>query len=220
MEAESMPSVPKDTPAPVTANNAADSSHTYNKYGIDVKNLIQIMAFYGLATYLVIIISFNLPFLMKEYHFTSGNAGVMISLFFLAIMAPGLFLNKIIALFKNKTLYFSTISIALGFILILIAPTDWLIAPGCILIGLGYGVIQPYIYDKTSHAATPKKTTLALAFVMSMDYLAILLCPFIIDFAGSLLHIHTQQFAFIFNLVITLGVAIWAYAKRNTFLFK
>ena len=25
------------------------------------------MAFYGLATYLVIIISFNLPFLMEEY---------------------------------------------------------------------------------------------------------------------------------------------------------
>ena len=49
------------------------------------------MAFYGLCTYLVIIVSFNLPFLMEEYHFSSGNSGIMISLFFLAIMTPGLF---------------------------------------------------------------------------------------------------------------------------------
>lgn len=223
MEAEPIPNIPKVSTVPTsspTTKSVTDALHNFNKYGIDVKNLIQIMVFYGLATYLVIIVSFNLPFLMKEYHFTSGNSGIMISLFFLAIMTPGLFLNKIISLFKNKTLYFTLVSIGLGFILILIAPTEWLIAPGCILIGLGYGVIQPYVYDKTTRTATPKKTTLALAFVMAMDYLAILLCPFIIDLASSLLHIHTQQFAFIFNLIITVGAALWAYSKRNTFLFK
>lgn len=57
----------------------ADSS--FGKFGIQIPHLMQIMSFYGLATYLVIIISFNLPFLMKEYHFTSGNSGIMISLF-------------------------------------------------------------------------------------------------------------------------------------------
>lgn len=40
----------------------------FGKLGIQVKHLMQIMGFYGLATYLVIIVSFNLPFLMKEYH--------------------------------------------------------------------------------------------------------------------------------------------------------
>ena len=60
------------------------------------------MGFYGLATYLVIIVSFNLPFLMKEYHFTSGNSGIMISLFFLAIMAPGFILNQIVDLLGKR----------------------------------------------------------------------------------------------------------------------
>ena len=60
------------------------TDNSFGKFGIQIRHLMQIMAFYGLATYLVIIISFNLPFLMKEYHFTSGNSGIMISLFFLA----------------------------------------------------------------------------------------------------------------------------------------
>lgn len=190
------------------------------KGGINVKHLIQLMAFYGLATYLVIIISFNLPFLMKEYHFSSGNSGIMISLFFLAIMAPGFVLDKIVSTFKEKTKFYSLVSITIGMLLIVVAPTEWAIAPGCIFAGLGYGVIQPVIYDNTTHVAVPKKVTFALAFVMAMDYFAILLCPFIINAAQSISHVHTQQFAFLFNMVIAIGGAVWAYTQRNTFLFK
>ena len=192
-----------------------------SKYGVNIKHLLQVMMFYGLSTYLALIVTFNLPFLMEEYHFSSGDSGVMISLFFLAIMAPGLFLNRIVGLFREKTKFYSLRCIAVGLALIWISPKEWVIAPGCILVGLGYGVIQPVIYDKTTHTAVPKKATLALAFVMMMTYLAILLCPFIIDFFQStVFHIKSQQFAFVFNLCITLVALIWAYCKRNTFLFK
>ena len=192
-----------------------------SKYGVNIKHLLQVMMFYGLSTYLALIVTFNLPFLMEEYHFSSGDSGVMISLFFLAIMAPGLFLNRIVGLFREKTKFYSLLCIAVGLALIWISPKEWVIAPGCILVGLGDGVIQPVIYDKTTHTAVPKKATLALAFVMMMNYLAILLCPFIIDFFQStVFHIKSQQFAFVFNLCITLVALIWAYCKRNTFLFK
>ena len=192
-----------------------------SKYGVNIKHLLQVMMFYGLSTYLALIVTFNLPFLMEEYHFSSGDSGVMISLFFLAIMAPGLFLNRIVGLFREKTKFYSLLCIAVGLALIWISPKEWVIAPGCILVGLGYGVIQPVIYDKTTHTAVPKKATLALAFVMMMNYLAILLCPFIIDFFQStVFHIKSQQFAFVFNLCITLVALRWAYCKRNTFLFK
>lgn len=192
-----------------------------SKYGVNIKHLLQVMMFYGLSTYLALIVTFNLPFLMEEYHFSSGDSGVMISLFFLAIMAPGLFLNRIVGLFREKTKFYSLLCIAVGLALIWISPKEWVIASGCILVGLGYGVIQPVIYDKTTHTAVPKKATLALAFVMMMNYLAILLCPFIIDFFQStVFHIKSQQFAFVFNLCITLVALIWAYCKRNTFLFK
>lgn len=199
----------------IVAGKQSDTGDFINR-----KRLVQLMAFYGLCTYLVIIVSFNLPFLMEEYHFSSGNSGIMISLFFLAIMTPGLFLNQIIGWWKQRTEFYSLLCIAVGLGLIILSRSEWWIGSGCLFAGFGYGVIQPVVYDKTTRTASSRKVTLALAFVMAMNYLAILLCPFIIDWAGFIFRVHTQQFAFIFNLVVTVLAAGWAYWKRNSFVFS
>lgn len=190
------------------------------KYGIHIRHLVQLMLFYGLVTYVVLAVTFNLPFLMEAHHFSSGNSGLMISLFFLAIMAPGFMLDNLVKLLGNKTKLYSLLAIAIGLLLIWISPTEWLIVPGCILVGLGYGIIQPLIYDKTVDTAIPQKTTLALAFVMVMNYLAILLSPFITDFFQWIFHTGSQEFPFIFNLCITILIMYWAYAKKEEFLFS
>ena len=190
------------------------------KYGIHIRHLVQLMLFYGLVTYVVLAVTFNLPFLMEAHHFSSGNSGLMISLFFLAIMAPGFMLDSLVKLLGNKTKLYSLLAIAIGLLLIWISPTEWLIVPGCILVGLGYGIIQPLIYDKTVDTAIPQKTTLALAFVMVMNYLAILLSPFITDFFQWIFHTGSQEFPFIFNLCITILIMYWAYAKKEEFLFN
>ena len=127
------------------------------KRGIDVKALVKLMAFYGLATYLVIIVSFNLPFLMEEYGLSSGRAGILISLFFLAIMAPGFVLNKIVQMLGRRIYMICLLLIACGMGIILVSRSEILIALGCILNGLAYGIIQPLIYDKTSDVAVPHK---------------------------------------------------------------
>lgn len=190
------------------------------KYGIHIRHLVQLMLFYGLVTYVVLVVTFNLPFLMEAHHFSSGNSGLMISLFFLAIMAPGFMLDSLVKLLGNKTKLYSLLAIAIGLLLIWISPTEWLIVPGCILVGLGYVIIQPLIYDKTVDTAIPQKTTLALAFVMVMNYLAILLSPFITDFFQWIFHTGSQEFPFIFNLCITILIMYWAYAKKEEFLFS
>ncbi|MEG1563074.1 MAG: MFS transporter [Bacteroides sp.] len=195
------------TPAKrVTDVETTDARVAESRYGIYVPRLLQLMGFYGLCTFLVLIVVFNLPFLMEEHGFTSGNAGMMISLFFLAIMVPGFLLNTIVKRLGRRTLFFSLLSISVGLGLILIAPVEWLIAPGGVFVGLGYGVIQPLVYDKTTRCALPAKATLALAFVMTMNYLAILLCPFVIGMFQSLLHVRSQEFPFVFNLVLTVLV--------------
>ena len=190
------------------------------KYGIHIRHLVQLMLFYGLVTYVVLAVTFNLPFLMEAHHFSSGNSGLMISLFFLAIMAPGFMLDSLVKLLGNKTKLYSLLAIAIGLLLIWISPTEWLIVPGCILVGLGYGIIQPLIYDKTVDTAIPQKTTLALAFVMVMNYLAILLSPFITDFFQWIFHTGSQEFPFIFNLCITILIMYWAFANKEEFLFS
>ena len=220
MDSEGDTSLAKKESSDGSEDEEVDTDTLHSKYGINVKHLIQVMLFYGLSTFLALVVTFNLPFLMEEYHFSSGNSGIMISLFFLAIRAPGFFLNQIVGRLKEKTKFYSLLSIAIGLALIWISPKEWVIAPGCIFVGLGYGVIQPIIYDKTTHTAISRKVTLALAFVMMMNYLAILLCPFIIDFFQSMFHIKTQQFGFVFNLCITIAALIWAYVRRHEFLFN
>lgn len=194
------------------ANSGA--SVQMGKRGIDVKALVKLMAFYGLATYLVIIISFNLPFLMEEYGLSSGKSGILISLFFLAIMAPGFVLNQIVHVLGRRVYMICLLLIACGMGIILLSRSEILIALGCILNGLAYGVIQPLVYDKTSDVAVPRKVTLALAFVMAMNYVAILLCPFIVDAFQKLFHSHSQTFAFWLNLVIAL-LAMFVVMKQE-----
>lgn len=204
------------------ANAAADEPvpEIPGKYGIHIPHLTQLMLFYGLITYVVLVVTFNLPFLMENHHFSSGDSGLMISLFFLAIMAPGFLLSDLVRLLGADIKFYSLLSIAVGLLLIWISPTEWMIVPGCILVGLGYGIIQPLIYNKTVDTALPEKTTLALAFVMVMNYLAILLSPFITDFFQWIFHTKSQEFPFILNLCVTLLAMIWAYSRKKDFLFR
>ena len=104
--------------------------------------------------------------------------------------------------------------IACGMGIILVSRYEILIALGCILNGLAYGIIQPLIYDKTSDVAVPHKVTLALAFVMAMNYVAILLCPFIVNIAQNLFHSHSYTFAFWLNLMIAL-MAMFIVMKQE-----
>ena len=179
----------------------SDTAKEMGKRGMNVKALIKLMAFYGLATYLVIIISFNLPFLMEEYGLSSGRA-------------PGFVLNRIVQVLGRRIYMVCLLMIACGMGIILLSRSEILIALGCVLNGLSYGIIQPLIYDKTSDVAVPHKVTLALAFVMAMNYVAILLCPFIVDAVQSLFHSDSQTFAFWLNLMVAL-MAMFVVMKQE-----
>ncbi|MEG1643575.1 MAG: MFS transporter [Bacteroidales bacterium] len=216
----------KDTIAPgkkleaSTINITVKDRKINTKSGLDTKNLIEIMAFYGTVTYLAVLVTLNLTFLTAEYNISSGTAGQLIAVFFLAIMLPGLFLNKIITKLKNLTLFSGVVMITAGLFLIIASKLVLIIGTGCALTGLGYGIIQPSIYNKTTSLATSKKVTMALAFVMAMNYGAILICPFIISAVSRMFDTHSQVFPFIFNGSIALLTTIWAYKRKDSFLFS
>lgn len=187
------------------------------KYGINIKYLLQLMGFYGLITLITVIISLNIPFLIKEYKLSSGISGIIISLYFLALMVPGLFLNQVINKFKRETAFYSVLAMAVGLACIVFFRSEIALGLGAILCGAGYGVLQPAMYEKTACIATPQRTTLALAFVMAMNYLAILVSPFVYDAYKLIFHIDTQAFPFIVNLIITIILLIFVFIKRKAF---
>jgi MFS family permease len=124
-------------------------------------------------------------------------------------MAPGFVLDKIVAWLGKWLNFVSLVVMGLGLVLMALkqAPVA-LLWVGAILTGLGYGVMQPVIYDKAATNAPPRLSTLALSLVMVVNYLAILVAPFIIDATDDIFHATHHRLAYLVNGVLTFVLAI------------
>lgn len=173
--------------------------------GLNFPRLLPYMMYYLLVTYLTVVVSFNLPFLMGELKYDTDVSGVVIALFFLAIMAPGFFLSPILRVMKGRVEMLCLLLIAVGLLLVFAFSSLWMIALGCIVAGAGYGIVQPYLYDCVTTVSSAQRVTFALALLMAMNYVAILVCPFFVDYLQELMHVNSQRFAFGLNFVISLA---------------
>ncbi len=183
----------------------------------DYRKLAGLMLLYLFITYAVLVITYDLPFLVEHNHLPSSLSGWLISLFFLAIMAPGFVLNPIIRRLRSLTNLLSLVLVALGLICIGFFHAKGMLVLGVLLSGLGYGVMQPIIYDKAATIAPPRSATWALACVMAMNYLAVMICPFLLSLARVLFKTTNESFAFQMNAVLVLVCAIAACCHRRHF---
>ena len=163
------------------------------------------------------VVSINLPFLLGKYGYDSGVSGVVTSIFFIAMMLPGLFINRIIAVLRGTILVVSLLLIALGLLDVFFNSSLAFIILGCVATGVGYGIAQPYIYDVTASLAPPQKATYALALLMTMNYVAILVSPFLVDWAQDIFGIKGERFPFVLNGVVG-GVAVVFLLLRRVWL--
>ena len=210
---------PEPSPVTDTSGNGLRPHVQVGNNGIGTHHLIEVMLFYGLVTYLVVIISLNLPFLIEERGMPTGISGTYISLFFLAIMAPGFILNRLIDLMGRSTQMWSMLMIVIGLGLIVATGNVWLVGVGCVLAGIGYGIIQPIMYDRTTHIVLPHKSTMALACVMAMNYVAILVCPFVIKLFKIIMHDSSELFAFQLNTFLAALTLLVVFINRKSALF-
>lgn len=199
-----IPALSRTKPEPEPKSGAQNRQTTLN-----VRMIVGLVLFYFAITYTSLIVTYNTSYVATLAGMHSSEAGVVISLFFLAIMAPGFMLNRIIAIFGKAVNLWSLIAMCLGLLLMSLPhPTALTLTLGAILTGLGYGVMQPIIYDKAATNAPPHLSTLALAIVMTTNYLAILVAPFMIDGIDHLFHATSHTFAYLFNSIVVLVIAI------------
>mgnify|MGYP001038127816 FL=1 len=111
---------------------------------IDRRKLAGLMAFYFFVTYAVLVVTFYASFLVDDYKIDSSFSGVLISLFFLAIMVPGLFIDKIIRRLTRSVNLVSLALICAGLLCVGIFRDKTMLVVGALLTGFGYGVIQPF----------------------------------------------------------------------------
>lgn len=199
-----IPALSHSHPEPEPSDGAQNRQTKLNK-----RMIAGLMVFYFVITYLSLIVTFNTSYLTQQSGMPSSDAGVIISLFFLAIMAPGFILNRIVGWLGAKVNLWSSVVMGIGLVIMSAPhPTFLDLSLGAILTGVGYGVMQPIIYDKAATNAPPHLATLALSLVMVVNYLAILVAPFIIEFIDKLFHTSSHEFAYLVNGVLSLVIAL------------
>ena len=184
---------------------------------IDWGKLTGLSALYFVITFTTLVITFYLSFLLEKYRFPQEFSSVMISLFFLAIMLPGLALNAIIRRVRSMTVFVSLCLIVVGLLLVGTIPDIPLMMLGVILTGVGYGVLQPIIYDKAAIIAPPEAATKALSVVMTTNYVAVLVCPIVVDFVAKIMQQHKGSFPFVASAVLVAMVAFLSLLMRRSF---
>ena len=198
-------------------SHAADKDYSSGRKSVrgkvKVTILLSNMWYYFLITYIVLIISLNLPFLLEDYGYRGDVSGTLISIFFLAIMLPGFFIAFFRRFFGKNVRFFSLLIMAAGLALLLAFHTLPEMILGCFVAGFGYGIAQPLVYDSTVASASPSRASFVLACVMVMNYVAILFTPFIIDFIQEIFHSRSQQFPFLFNMIIAFVSSVFYLAR-------
>ena len=88
--------------------------------------------------------------------------------------------------------------------------------------GVGYGLVQPILYDKTSYfAPNAEKSTEYFAFLLTCNYIGISMVPFIVEmFQAIFKQSHNASFAFILNGIILSVVTAVCFWKRKSFVVQ
>lgn len=205
--------LPKSAPSYTSENANNRHTQTRNK----TQKLAGLMLLYFFVTYNVLAIPLNLPFVMEQYKMDSDSSGAVIAIFFLAITIPGFFITKLLDKMGSAVNWINLLLVAIGLIIIYLSHHIVLFAIGAVLAGLGYGIIQPLIYDKTSTISTSGNVVMSLALVMSMNYLAVLIAPFIIKLFGAILANNSPDLIFVTNGLMAIVAAAVAMAERKSF---
>lgn len=187
-----------------------------------IKMLFCLMGLYFIMTYGTEVVSYYLPFAMEHYGMSTGAVGVATAMFFLAATLSGFMLTYIIGFFKERTMQFAILLCVFGLIFEAFVHADWAYIVGVFVMGFGYGVVQPVIYDKTSYVApTAADNTRYFSYLLTCNYIGISVVPFIIEGAEKIFGASSDpNFSFLFNGIIVALVLILAIIKRRSFVFE
>lgn len=189
--------------------------------GFYINRIWALIGVYFFITFASISISYYCPFLIEKRHWSPSLSGTITAIYFLFILLPGYFLPFFVKVLKGLTFFWSAVMMTIGQALFAFCPDTVTMCVGAALVGLGYGICQPVIYDKASQCVTDsKKATMALAFVLSANYLAIVVSPFMIGVLRDIFHVQAgNTFAFLVSFILLLFYVAITLIRRNHFTF-
>lgn len=189
---------------------------------IIVPRMLGIAAAYFFTTYATVIITYFCPFLIEKEHWSPEITGTVTSIYFLFIFLPGFILPQILKATRGMTIVAAAVMITAGLALFSFVHAEWAMMAGAALMGAGYGIHQPIIYNKAPETVTdPSMNTMSLSLVLVANYAAISAAPLIVDSLRSLLGAGgVTGFAFLLNFAMSIVFLAIAILRRKHFSFS
>lgn len=207
----------------ILTNDSSGESQNFHFQGKTAKDMMWFaLIIYFVVTYGALVFSYYLPFTMEAYGMSTGKVGVATSMFYLAATLAGFGLSKVIKATGVWTFQLGSILITLSLFCIGFIHDYAAYIIGVFCLGLGYGVIQPILYDKTSYfAPNDAKSTEYFALLLTSTYVALSTIPFIVEFFGTFIKGNTDpSFPFILNGVIMTFMSIVVVVRHKNFVVQ
>ena len=197
----------------------AFSSSTDEKKGM--KMALKLMFFYAMMTFVVLVITYYMPFRMQNAKISNLILGEVTGLYFFAMAVPGFILSSIIKVFIGSTVLAGNIFMIIGLVISTLFTTPLSFFAGAAFLGFGYGIIQPILYDKvTNTTSNEKQSTQRFAILLSGNYMAIALGPFIFKIIESIIHDHSLMVPYFISILIMVVMIVLNIVYRNSFAFS
>lgn len=127
----------------------------------------------------VVLVSNVALFWMRENLGPVSLLGVVLSLSAAASIVSGAVYPEAARIFKKYLAFVSLAAFGIGFAFLYSAQSTPSVFIGCLMEGLGFGIIVPFIFDLTSKKATDSQKDMAFGVVSGCMHLGGLLSPFI-----------------------------------------
>ena len=199
-------------------SSVADTSA--KKFAHPALTLAGVIGLYVALTATSMVFTYYLPFTMKHYGLTTSQVGVATAMFYVTAMIGGFSLTPFIRLVGRTGLYVCTLIMTAGLLLLGFFHTMPMYVTGVLLIGLGYGLFQPIIYNKTTELAPDKAaSTKYFSYTLAGNYVALSVIPLIVEFFQYMFHNHTADFPYFINAALLGVVFVIGLVKCRSFVW-
>ncbi|MDE5869334.1 MAG: MFS transporter [Muribaculaceae bacterium] len=182
--------------------------------------LVSLICLYMFLTYATTSISYYAPFVMDHFGMNTTEVGVVTAMYYLMCAVCGATVAPLKKIFGKNTMFICLALCAIGLFGIGFTHNFWIYVISSLVTGFGYGIIQPIIYNKTTYVAPNRKLgTQYFGYVLSANYVSIMMVPFVDSAARKIFHSSVPTFEFIFSGAVVCAILIWALIKRKYYIF-
>lgn len=182
--------------------------------------LISLIVLYVLLTYATTSISYYAPFMMDHYGMSTTEVGIVTAAYYATVALSGAFVGRLKRFFGKPVMFYCLAICAIGLIVIGLTKSFIIYTLSALLIGFAYGIVQPIIYNKTTYIAPTRKQGMQyFGYVLSSNYLSIMMVPFVDSFARKVFHSTAPGFEFVFSGVVVLLLLLWALIEHKNYVF-